>query len=188
MPRDSAWSSAGAPATFDATAATGMPASIRACRLVPVPLTRTPTLSESLPTDALALDDLAYREIACPDVGGRHDRAVTDPDVEDAPELVLRHALLREPAEDLRTLPGRRVDDGREPLGQHPPEAARDPAAGDVREPAHIRPRAESPNVLEVEARRRQQQVGIEGPVSDDPADEREPVCVDAGRRESEDD
>src|SRR4051812_28623144 len=134
MPRDSAWSSAGAPATFDATAAIGMPASIRACRLVPVPLTRTPTLSESLPSDALALDDLAYCEIACPDVGGPHDRAVADPDVEDAPELVLGHALLREPSEDVRALPRRRVDDCREPLGQHPAEVAPDPAAGDVRE------------------------------------------------------
>src|SRR3954451_13031646 len=155
MPRDSAWSSEGAPATFDATAAIGMPASIRACRLVPVPLTRTPTLSESLPCDALALDDLANYEVASGEVGGRYDRAVADPDVEHASELVLRHALLREPAKDPRALPRRRVDDGREAIWQHPAEVAPDPAAGDVREPTHIRRRAERPNFVEVEARRR---------------------------------
>ena len=42
-PTASARSRAGAPATFEATAAIGMPASIRACRFVPLPLTRTPT-------------------------------------------------------------------------------------------------------------------------------------------------
>ena len=116
------------------------------------------------------------------------DGAVADPDVEDAAQLVLGDAVRGEPAEDLGPLPGRRVDDRAEAGGQHAREVARDAAARDVGEPAHVGARAQRADVVEVEARRRQQQIGVERLVADDPADEREPVRVDPGRGEADDD
>ena len=136
-------------------------------------------------TPSIAALDPADHEVVARDVGGRDHGAVADPDVEDAAQLVLGDAVRGEPAEHLGPLPGRRVDDGAEAVRQHPREVARDAAAGDVGEPAHVGAGTQRANVVEVEARRRQQQIGIERLVADDAPDEREPVRVDPGRRRS---
>ena len=62
------------------------------------------------------------------------------------------------------------------------------PAAGDVGERADVAPGAQPAHVLQVEARRRQQQVGVEVVVAEQAADEREAVRVQARGREAEDD
>ena len=79
-------------ARFDATAATGSPASISACRFVPSPLTST-----------LIIDDPADHEVV-PRL--RDDRAVADTEVEDAPQLVLLD-VAREPIEAPAAAPKR---------------------------------------------------------------------------------
>ena len=84
-------------------------------------------------------------------------------------------------------MPGRRVDDRPEALRQDAAEIAGDAAARDVGEPTDVGARAQGADLVEVEARRRQQQVGIEGAVADDPPDEREAVRVDPGRGEADD-
>ena len=87
---------------------------------------------------------------------------------------------------------GRSQDDGSttapRPVGQHACEVAGDAAAGDVGEPADVGARTQRANVVEVETRRRQEQIGIERLVADDSADEREAVGVDPGGGEAEDD
>ena len=83
---------------FDATAAIGRPASISACRFVPLPETRTPII-------AIAPDHgLAGRRLG-------DDGAPADPEVEDAAQLVLGD-VAREPVEHGRPLPGVPVDLG----------------------------------------------------------------------------
>ena len=123
------------------------------------------------------------------DVGGRHDGAVADPDVEDAAQLVLGHAVLGEPGEDRRPLPRRR---GRStaptPSGR---TRARFPAipppvtCASARTSARARSDAD---VVEVAAGRGQQQVGVERVVADDPPHEREAVRVDPRGRQPDDD
>ena len=55
-------------------------------------------------------------------------------------------------------------------------------------QPAHVGAGTQRADVVEVEARRREQQVGIERLVADDAADEREPVGVDPGGGEADHD
>ena len=61
------------------------------------------------------------------------DGAVADPEVEDAPQLVLVD-VPGEPVEDGRALPGPPVDLGAQAVGDDARQVALDPAARDVRE------------------------------------------------------
>ena len=103
-------------------AAIGRPASISACRFVPLPLTSTPITR--------------LRPITSSSPGCRlgDDRAEADPEVEDAPQLVLVD-VPREPVEDRRPLPRVPVDRARAARpGRTRREVAEDAAAGHVRE------------------------------------------------------
>ena len=71
------------------------------------------------------------------------------------------------------------------PSGRTRARLPRDPAAGHVGERAHVGPRAQRPHLVEVEPRRRQEEVGVEGAVADERAHEREAVRVDARRTRS---
>ena len=95
----------GRPRRFDATAAIGRPASIRACRFVPLaadehadhPAHPTPSIP--------AVDDPPDHEVVARDVGRRDDGAVADPDVEDAAQLVLGDAVRRRASRTPRAAP-----------------------------------------------------------------------------------
>ena len=102
--------------------------------------------------------------------------------------LLLGDALLGEPGEDGRPLPGVPVDARLHAVGQHAREVAEDATAGDVRERLDVRLRAQRADVVEVEPVRREQQVGVEVVVADELAHEREAVRVEAGRGEADDD
>ena len=80
------------------------------------------------------------------------------------------------------------VDDGTEAGRQHSSEIARNAAARDVGQPAHVGAGTQRADILEVETRRRQEQIGVERLVADDATDEREPVGVDPGRGEADHD
>ena len=118
----------------------------------------------------------------------RHDRAHPDPDVEDAPLLLLGDALLVEPVVDRRALPRLPVDLHADALGQDARQVAEDAAAGHVRERLHVGPLAQRAHVVQVEPVRREQQVGVEVVLADERAHEREAVRVQAGGGEAEHD
>ena len=67
-----------------------------------------------------------------------HDRAHPDPAVEDAPQLVLLDAVLGEPGEDRRTLPGVPVELDADAFREDAGQVAEDAAAGHVRERLHV--------------------------------------------------
>ena len=122
--------------------ATGSPASISACRFVPLPQTSTPII--------------AIRPItSSPGRGSRDDRAPADAEVEDAAQLVLVD-VPREPRRTPAAAP-RRPSRARRcrPSGSDALEVAEDAAAGDVRE--RLRAAAQRARDVEVEARRREQ-------------------------------
>ena len=74
------------------------------------------------------------------------------------------------------------------PSGSTRVEVSEDAAARDVRERLHVGLRAERAHLVDVEAVRREQQVGVEVAVADDRAHEREAVRVDAVGRKADDD
>src|SRR5699024_3156590 len=115
------------------------------------------------------------------DVGGRHDGAVADADVEDAAELVLGHAVLGEPAEDRRPPPRPWVDHRTDALRENAGEVPADPTAGHMGERANVGAGTERPDVVQIAASGGQQQVGVERLVADDAPHEREAVRVDPG-------
>src|SRR5919108_6635944 len=86
-----------------------------------------------------------------------------------------------EPAEDGRPLPGAPVDLGTEPLRQDSLEVGDDAAAGDVGEPVDVRLRPQPTDVVEVEARGREQVVAFVVLLLEDSPDEGESVRVHAG-------
>ena len=100
----------GRPGRFDATAAIGRPASMSAWRFVPSPETRTPITRSP--------------DLARVGVLGRHDGAEADPEVEDAPQLLLVD-VAREPGEHGRPLPGVPVDARLEAVGDDARQVAR---------------------------------------------------------------
>ena len=128
MPAASARSSARTPARFDATAATGKP-----------------VVDQRLEVRPLAGDehaDHAIRPITCRPARRSGTTAhIADPEVEDAPQLLLVHVRARATRRraDAPSVP---VDLGGSPSGQHAREVSQDAAAGDVRE--RLRRRARS--------------------------------------------
>ena len=111
------------------------------------------------------------------------DGAHADPQVEDAPELVLLDAALGEPREDGRSVPALPVDACLETAGQHAREVAENAAPGHVRERPHVGVCPQVTNLVEVETVWRKQQLGVEVAVTDERAHEREPVRVQPARR-----
>src|SRR4029077_8742694 len=91
------------------------------------------------PPDSVPLLDPADDRISTAHVRGGHDRAIADADVEDPPQLLLRHALLGEPGKHGRARPGARIDHGAEPLWEAAGKVSGDPAAGDMGEGSYIR-------------------------------------------------
>ena len=176
-----------APATFDATAAIGRRWSMSACRLEPRPETRTPITRVRPATPSIPSSS---RPIA----GSRpyrrppgHDRAEADAEVEDPPLLVLGHPALVQPGVHGRPLPALGVERAPSPAGTargrfpgRPPPVTWASARTSQRAP-------QLPDVVEVEPRRREQEVGVEVVVAEDAADEREPVRVQAARRQADD-
>ena len=81
-----------------------------------------------------------------------------------------------------------RVDNGAEARRQHAREIARDAATGDMGQPADVGAGTQRADVVKVETRRREQQIGIERVVADDAADEREPVGMNPGGGEADHD
>ena len=120
---------------------------------------------------------------------GWDDGAHADSEVEDAALLLLGDALGVEPVEGRAALPGLRVDHRAQPFGEDAHEVAGDTAARDVGEGVQIGAQAgaQGADLLEVEAGRREQEVGVEVRVADQRADEREPVRVDPRRAEADD-
>src|SRR6266540_2959267 len=110
------------------------------------------------------------------------DGAHPDPQIENAPKLVLLDALLGEPSEDGRACPCLPVDPRREAVGHDARQVAEDPAAGHVRERSHVCAGAELTDLVDVEPVWREEQVGIEVTVADERPDEREAVRVQAAR------
>ena len=158
---------------FDATAATGSPASSSAWRFVPSPDASTPIIAALDPADhevvARILDD----------------RAVADPEVEDASQLVLLH-MVSEPVIDGGPPPGVPVDPGCEPVRDDTRDVARDAAPRHVSE-ARAR-RTQPPDVVQVAARRGEQVVAVVVLVLEDAADEREPVRMHTRGGQADDD
>jgi hypothetical protein len=92
---------------------------------------------------------------------------------------------MREPAEHRLALPGAPVDLDVESGRQHTAEIALDPPARDVRE--GVGRVAQAPHVVEVEPRRREQVGTVVILELEHAPDEREAVCMDAGRGEPHD-
>ena len=130
MPAASARSSARAPALVaDATAHD-----------------RQARVDQRLQVRALAADEDADHTSlpdhgACAGIGGRHDRAASDPEVEDPPLLLLGDAARRATRDTGGRSHGVPVELDADAVGQHAREVAEDPAAGDVRERLHVGPR-----------------------------------------------
>ena len=109
------------------------------------------------------------------------------PEVEDAPLLVLGHALSVEPGEHRRTHPARGVDDRAETGREHAREVAGYTAARDVSERQYLAPRAQRAHVVEVAMCGREQQVRVVLVVpAEQRPDEREPVRMEARGGETE--
>ncbi len=170
MPAASARASARRPARFDATATIGRPASMSAWRFVPSPLTSTPIMRRSTGRRSSPASMRPITRSPGATSAGGHDGAVADAEVENPPQLVLADAVLGEPAEHRRALPGRRDRHRSQHSGKDAREVPGDAAARDVRERAHVGARAERADVVEVADGRRQQQLRVERIVADDAA------------------
>src|SRR4029077_6433245 len=90
------------------------------------------------------------------------DGAHADAQIEDAPELVLLHAALREPREDRWSIPALPVDACLETAGKHAREVAENAAPGHVCERPHIGACPQVTNVVEVQTMWREQELGVE--------------------------
>ena len=118
---------------------------------------------------------------------GPHDGAVADAQVEDAPLLVLGHALSVEPGEHRRPHPARGIDDGAETGRERAREVAGYTAARDVSEGQYLAPRAQRAHVVEVAMCGREQEVRVVLVVpAEQRPHEREPVRVEARGGETE--
>ena len=124
-PHDSARSSARAPTVFEATARPGVPR--RAAPVGSCPRRRRARRSRMLDSP----DDEVVAGIG-------DDRAVPDPEIEDAPKLLLFDVAC-EPVEDRRPLPCRPIEARTQPVGDDPRDVALDPAPRDVRERVRAR-------------------------------------------------
>src|SRR5687768_15039170 len=89
-------------------------------RSAPAGWSPAPRRERLAPDDAghALLEPADHREARARGLGRRHDGAVADAEVEDAPLLLFRHAALVEPGVDGRPLPAPRVDEGAEPRRQ----------------------------------------------------------------------
>src|SRR6266496_473121 len=137
--------------------------------------------------------DVCASDLEPPDherVGGclRHDGAHADAENEAAEELFFVDAPPREPVEDARPFPRVPVDPWLEPVGQGAREVPEDAAAGHVGERLHVCTLAQRSDLVDVEAVRRKQEIGVEVIVAEELANQREPVRVDATGGEADHD
>src|SRR4029077_6029925 len=86
------------------------------------------------------------------------DGAHSDAQVEDAPELVLLHAALREPREDRWSVPALPVDACLETTGHHARAVAENTAPGHVRKRPHVGVSTQVTNLVEIETVRCEQE------------------------------
>src|SRR5439155_25097375 len=78
------------------------------------------------------------------------------------------------------------VDACFEPVREDARQIAEDPSAGDVRERADVGARPQLPQLVQVEAMRREQEIRVEVAVADELPDEREAVRVESRRRKAD--